>query len=165
MWKLWTLNWQFIRSKFIKADYPRAFINNVIKQFNQDQLHNEITEEDEQLIPPDFFEIEKPFHVLYLPYCEKSEAKSKDFIKKFREFTNAIFGIAVSWKTRKINFLFPLKDRNLYPSCKIYYGKCKQWVEDYDGEMKRNCITRLRKHDNPTHKSEPAGHINNYVED
>ena len=35
-----------IRNKFIKADYPKAFINNLIKQFNQDQLHNEITEED-----------------------------------------------------------------------------------------------------------------------
>ena len=80
----------------MKADYPKAFINNVIKQFNQDQLHNEITEDKEPLIPPDFFEIEKPFHDLYLPYCEKSKAKSNDFIKKFCEFTNAIFGIAVS---------------------------------------------------------------------
>ena len=75
---------KIIRNKFIKADYPRGFINNVIKQFNQDQLHNEITEEDEPLIPPDFFEIEKPFHLLYLPYREKNEAKSKDFIKVAR---------------------------------------------------------------------------------
>ena len=117
---------QFIRSKFIKADYPRAFINNVIKQFNQDQLHSEITKEDEQLIEPDFFEIEKAFHVLYLPYCDTNEAKSTDSVQKFCEFTNANFRIANSWKARKISSLFSLKDKHLYPSCKIYYGKCKQ---------------------------------------
>ena len=74
----------------MKADQTRAFINNVIKQFNQDQLHNEITEDKEPLTSPDFFEIENPFHILYLPYCEKNEAKSKDFVKKFHEFTNAV---------------------------------------------------------------------------
>ena len=65
---------KIIRNKFIKTDYPKPFINNVIKRFNQDQLHNEITEEDEPLLPPDFFEIEKPFHLLYLPNWEKNEA-------------------------------------------------------------------------------------------
>ena len=64
----------------------RAFFNNVIKQFNQDQLRNEITEDKKPLIPPDFFEID----ILYLPYCKKNEAKSKASIKKFHEFTNAI---------------------------------------------------------------------------
>ena len=104
---------KFIRNKFIKADYPKAFINNVIKQFNQDQLHNEITEEDEPLIPPDFSGIEKPFHHLCLPYCEKNDPKSKDLIKKFHELTNANFRIAISWKTRKISSLFSLKHKNL----------------------------------------------------
>ena len=79
---------KIIRNKFIKADYPKAFINNVIKQFNSDQLHNEISEDDEPLIPPDFFEIEKPFHPLYLLYCEKNQSKSKDFIKKFHLLVN-----------------------------------------------------------------------------
>ena len=78
----------------------------MIKQFNRSRLHNEITEEDEPLIPCDFFETEKPFNFLYLPYCEKNEAKSKDFIKKFDELTNANFRIAISWKTRKISSVF-----------------------------------------------------------
>ena len=72
--------------------------------------------------------------------------------------------LQISQKTRKISSLFSLKDENLYPSCKIYYGKCKQCGEDYVGETKRNCITLWREHDNPTHKSEPARHINNHVE-
>ena len=32
------------------------------------------------------------------------------------------------------------------------------------GETKRNCITHWREHDNASHKSEPARHINNHVE-
>ena len=48
---------KIIRNKFIKADYTKAFISNVIKQFNHDQLDNELNEEDEPLIPPDFYEI------------------------------------------------------------------------------------------------------------
>ena len=141
---------KIIIKKFIKADYPKAFINNVIKQFNQDQLRNEITKEDEPLVPSDVSKIEKLFHLLYLPYCEKNEAKSKDFIKKFHEFTNTNFRIVISWKTRKTSSLFSLKDKKLYPSCKIYYGKCKQCGEDYVGETKRNCLTSWREHDNPT---------------
>ena len=130
----------------------------MIKQFNQDQL------EDEPLLPPEFFEIEKPFHLLYLPNCEKNEAKSKRFIKKFDEFTNANFKTAISWKTRKISSLFSLNDKNLYPSCKIYYEKCKQCGEVYVGKTKRNCIARWGEHDNTTHKSEPTRHMNSHVE-
>ena len=60
--------------------------------------------------------------------------------------------------------MFTLKGKNLYPSCKIYYGKCKQCGQDYVGETKRNCITRWREHSNPTNKSEPARHIISNVE-
>ena len=115
-------------------------------------------------MPPDFFETGKPFHLLYLPNYEKNEVKSKDFIKKFYEFSNANFRIAISWKTRTISSLFSLKDKILYPTCKIYYGKCKKCGEDYVGETKGNCITRWKEHGNPTHKFEPARHINNHAE-
>ena len=53
-----------------------------------------------------------------------------------------------------------MKDKSLYPSCKIYYGKCKQCGEDRVGKAKRNCITRWREHDNLTHKSDPTRHTN-----
>ena len=63
-------------------------------------------------------------------------------------------------KEAKLVLCFYLKDKNLYPSCKIHYEKCKQCGEDYVGETKRNCTTSWGEHDNPTHKSEPANHIN-----
>ena len=109
-----------------------------------------------------FLKLKKPIHFLYFPYCEKNEAKSKDFIKKFHEFTNTNFRIAFTWGTRKLSSLFSLKNKNLHPSCKIYYEKCKQ-CGDYFSETKRNCITRWREHDNPFHKSEPARHINDHA--
>ena len=84
--------------------------------------------------------------------------------KKFDEFTNANFKIAISWKTRKISSLFSLNDKKLYPFCKIYYEKCKQCGKDYVGKTKRNCISRWGEHDSPTHKSEPTRHINNHIE-
>ena len=109
-----------------------------------------------------FFEVESMFLLLRLPYCEKNEAKSRDFIKKFHKFTNNQFRLAISWNTRKLSSLFRLKDKNLYPACKIYYGKC-QCGEDYVGETIRNTATHWSKHNNPTHKSELARHIKNHI--
>ena len=89
---------------------------------------------------------------------KKNEAKSKDIIRKFHKCTNNQFQLAFSWNTRKLSSLFCLKDKNLYPACKIYYGKC-QCGEDYVGETIRNTATHWSEHNNPTHKSEPAQHI------
>ena len=41
------------------------------------------------------------------------------------------------WKTKKVRSFFPLEDKNLHPSCKIYYGLCS-CGEDYIGETKSN---------------------------
>ena len=58
--------------------------------------------------------------------------------------------------------MFRLKDKNLYPAYKIYYGKC-QWGENYVGETIRNTATRWSKHNNPTYKLEPSQHIKNHI--
>ena len=55
-----------------------------------------------------------------------------------------------------------MKNKNLYPACKIYYGKCQRG-EDYVGETIRNTATRWTEHNNPTHKSEPAQHMKNHI--
>ena len=88
------------------------------------------------------FEDEKPLNLLKLPFCEQNELKSKDFIKKCHKFTNNNFRLAISWKTRKIKSLFKIKDKNLYPACKIYYGECEQCGDNYIGETVRNTVTR-----------------------
>ena len=99
---------------------------------------------------------------LKLPFCQNNEIKLKHFLKKFHHFTKNNFDIAIIWEIRKIQTLFHLKNKKLYPACKIYYGVC-EWVEDYIGETKRNTITRWSEHDDATKDSEPARHLNKHI--
>ena len=59
--------------------------------------------------------------------------------------------------TKKTKTLFPLKDRNTHPACKVYEGLCSCGVS-YVGETKRNVEQRWSEH-RPPHKSEPAIHL------
>ena len=51
-----------------------------------------------------------------------------------------------------------MKDENLHPSCKIYYGLCS-CGEDYVGETKINFSVRYDEHNEPSNKSKPAAHL------
>ena len=51
--------------------------------------------------------------------------------------------------------MFPLKDKNLHPSCKIFYGLCS-CGEDYVGET---VSVRYDEHDKPSNKSKPSAHL------
>ena len=59
---------------------------------------------------------------------------------------------------------FEIKDKNLYPACKMYYGKCEHCGDNYIGETVRNTVTRWSEHNNTGHKSEPAEHIKGNVD-
>ena len=83
-------------------------------------------------------------------------------MKKFHYFTKNNVDIAISWETRKIQILLHLKDKKLYPVCKIYYGVC-ECGEDYIGETKRNTITKWSEHDNATKDSEPSRHLSKHI--
>ena len=80
--------------------------------------------------------------LLELPFCELNEAKSKIFLKKFHNFTNSCFNIAIKWKTKQVRLLFSLKDKNLHSSCKIYEGECKHGMK-FIGQTKP--MLRLEK--------------------
>ena len=99
------------------------------------------------------FEVKKPFLHLEIPYCEQNEIASKRFIKKFHQFTGQKYDMAVKWLTKKVKSVFPLKDRNLYPSCKIYKSICSC------GETIRNVEERWSEHNSTDNTSEPAKHL------
>ena len=86
--------------------YPLPFIDNVIPTFKERNIvdQNNVTDDndDEHLLPPHFFEVNKRFILLKLPFCQNNEIKSKRFLKKFHHFTKSNFDIAVSWEIRKI---------------------------------------------------------------
>lgn len=89
---------------------------------------------------------------------KRAKNKFKDFIKKFHPFTNGKYYISINWITKRVKKLFPLKDKNTYPTCKIYHGLCF-CKENYIGESKYNMVTRWGEHNNPTDDSEPAKYL------
>ena len=120
---------QIIKSKFKLLGYPLPFIDNVIRTFKEKNIvdQNNITDDNDDvpLIPPYFFEVNKRFILLKLPFCQNNEIKSKHFLKKFHHFTKNNYDTAISWKTREIQTLLHLKDKEIYPACKIHYGVCE----------------------------------------
>ena len=61
--------------------------------------------------------------------------------------------MAITWKTRNIRSLFPLKDKNDYKSCVISKGVCS-CVSRYI-----NAEVRWNEHNNQTKSSEPSKHL------
>ena len=145
-----------IRDKFIYAGYPSRFTESVITQF--EFKINQPTDDNELLIPENFFAERKKFMLIELPFCAKNEDMSKRFLEKLHIFTKHNFEIAIKWVTKKVRQLFKLKDKNPHPSCKIYEGICT-CSKTYIGETKRNVETRWNEHNNPNKNSEPAKHI------
>ena len=86
-----------IRNKFSRADYPMRFVNNVKNGFERKKHDPIIT----NYLFNDYES--NPIALIDVPYCTKNEKVSKEEIKKVRQ-------------------LFPLKEKNPYPSCKIYEG-------------------------------------------
>ena len=145
-----------IKNKFIKADFPMKFINSVISQFKEKEESK--LECEDVLIPEWLFADKKYYLHVEVPYCERNEKLSKRFLQKLKTFISEKFIICIKWKTKKIKQLFSLKERNPYPSCKIYEGECS-CGETYIGETNRNVKTRWNEHSNPDYTSEPARHL------
>ena len=68
-------------------------------------------------------------------------------MKKFHKFTNNSFRIVITWKTRKIQSFFPLKNKIDYELCVIYTGDCSCGL-CYVGETKHNAEVSWNEHDN-----------------
>ena len=100
--------WIKCKYKFLNADHPLRFINNVIKKFSQ-----ESSEMVDLLTLRSLFEILKKVVLVEIPYCPENDGSSKWFIKKFDE---------VIWYTDKVGHkkmkqLFKHTMKNLHLSC------------------------------------------------
>ena len=130
------------------------FVNNVIHEFTTAQTDEDI----EFIIPPWLFEIKKKITLVEIPYCLMNESSSKQFIKKFDQFTNDTFHVQIKWLTKKIKTLFKVKDKSLHQACKIHKGVCS-CGESYIGKTIRNVEVRWDEHNNPMNKSNLLKHI------
>ena len=70
--------------------------------------------------------------------------------------------MVITWKTRNIRSLFPIKDRNDYKSCVIYKWDCS-YGSRYIGETKHNAEIRWNEHNNPAKSSEPSKHLRSSI--
>ena len=71
---------QTMLKNFIKAAYPRPFVNCVINQYNNKTKEQKIDNDDDYNILPYLFEDEKLFILLKLLFCEQNELKPEDSI-------------------------------------------------------------------------------------
>ena len=103
------------------------------------------------------FEERKAF-TIHLPFSPSNESFVKRFISKLNYFTNEKCKFNVVWNTRKVQSLFPLKDKVDHYSCVIYRGDCS-CDQNYIGETVRNAKIRWNEHEYKNSKSEPAKHL------
>ena len=115
------------------------------------------------IIPPGFFNVKSPVILIEIPYRDKNEVASKQFIKKINKFTNDKYDIRIKWLTRKMKTLFKLKDPCIHPACKIYRGVCT-CGGTYIGETIRNVEIRSKEHNIPSDKSNPSKHISSHID-
>ena len=139
-----------IFSKFVKAGYPRRFIQSVFRSFDNP--------DEELIIPRWLFPDMLPKIFIKLPYCRANEEHCWKFLERIDHFTADNVKIIVTWITRKVKSLFPIKDKVIHKSCVIYEGTCS-CGEKYIGETKRNAEVRWAEHNNTKKKSEPAKHL------
>ena len=66
------------------------------------------------------------------------------------------------YSSRKIRYLFPLKDKNDHKLCVICKGDC-YCGSRYVGETKRNAVVRWNEHNNPTKSSESLKHLRSNI--
>ena len=135
------------------------FVNSVIHEFTTAQTNEDI----EFIIPPWLFEVKKKIVLVEIPYCLKNESSSKQFIKKFDQFTNGMFDVRIKWLTKKVKTLFKVKEKSLHRACKIYKGVCS-CGESYIGETIKNVEGRWDEYNNPMNKSNPPKHIENNLD-
>ena len=62
---------QIFCKKFIKANYPRLFVDIVINQYNNKTKEQQIDNEDDYIIPPYLFEDERLFVLLNYHFVNK----------------------------------------------------------------------------------------------
>ena len=86
-----------IKNKYSNAGCPMRFIRSIINNMNVPPKVDVSL-----IIPPNFFDEKKPFLLIEFPYCEMNKTTLKYyFIKKFHQFKNERYDVAIERLTRK----------------------------------------------------------------
>ena len=102
-------------NKYTVAEFPSRFVHSIIDNFDSGK--------DNLIIPQWFFDERKTF-TIHLPFSPSNESFVKTIVSKLNYFTSEKCKFNVVWNTRKVQSLFPLKDKVNHYSCVIYWGDC-----------------------------------------
>ena len=106
------------------AEFPSRFVHSIIDNFDSGK--------DNLIIPQWFFDERKTF-TIHLRFSPSNESFVKTIVSKLNYFTSEKCKFNVVWNTRKVQSLFPLKDKVNHYSCVIYWGDCscdQHYVEE-----------------------------------
>ena len=102
-----------IVNKYTAVDFPSRFVHSIIDNFDSSK--------DNLIISQWLFDERKAF-TIHIPFSPSNESFVKTFVSKLNYFTNEKWKFNVVWNTRKVQSLFPLKDKVSPYSCVIYWG-------------------------------------------
>ena len=86
-----------IKNKYSNAGCPMRFIRSIVNNLNVPPKVDVSV-----IIPPNFFDEKKPFLLIEFPYCEMNKTALKYYlIKKFHQFKNERYDVAIKRLTRK----------------------------------------------------------------
>ena len=91
-----------ITKKVLLARFPKNFIRNTIKYFNEDKNDYNI---------PEWLFDERKQVILRLTFSESNETFTKSLIKILVMFTNNKCKFSIIWNPRNIRSLFQIKDK------------------------------------------------------
>ena len=89
--------------------------------------------------------------------------KKKGYLHLGKCLTVGSGDLNLVWKTKKVRPFFPVKDKNLDPPCKVYYGLCS-YGEDYVGETIRNVFVHYEEHNKPSKKLKPVARLEKNID-
>ena len=102
-----------IVNKYTAVGFPSRFVHSIIDNFDSSK--------DNLIISQWLFDERKAF-TIHIPFSPSNESFVKTFVSKLNYFTNEKWKFNVVWNTRKVQSLFPLKDKVSPYSCVIYWG-------------------------------------------
>ena len=117
-----------IVNKYTVAGFPSRFVHSIIDNF--------FSGKDNLIIPQWLFDEREAF-TIHLPFSPNNESFVRTLVSKLNYFTSEKCKFNVVWNTRKVQSLFPLKDKVNHYSCVIYRGDCS-CDQNYIGEEKSN---------------------------
>ena len=115
-------------NKYTVAGFPSRSVHTITNNFNSGKGN---------LIIPQWLFDEREAFTIHPPFSPSNESFVRMLVSRLNYFTSEKCKFNVVWNTRKVQSLFPLKDKVNHYSCVIYRRNCS-CDQNYIGEVRSN---------------------------